>query len=61
MRNRIRLLMVMDSLAVGGTETYVLSLVTAFPQLGILPVYAGGSGGCTRPSLARDARSIAWI
>jgi glycosyltransferase involved in cell wall biosynthesis len=43
-RNRIRLLMVMDSLAVGGTETYVLSLVKAFPSLGVMPVYAGGTG-----------------
>ncbi|NIK71863.1 glycosyltransferase [Paenibacillus sp. BK720] len=43
-RNRIRLLMVMDSLAVGGTETYVLSLVKAFPALGVMPVYAGGTG-----------------
>lgn len=43
-RNRIRLLMVMDSLAVGGTETYVLSLVKAFPPLGVMPVYAGGTG-----------------
>ncbi|SFS64801.1 glycosyltransferase [Paenibacillus sp. BC26] len=41
---RIRLLMVMDSLAVGGTETYVLSLVKAFPSLGVMPVYAGGTG-----------------
>ncbi|AZN41204.1 glycosyltransferase [Paenibacillus albus] len=40
----IRLLMVMDSLAVGGTETYVLSLVKAFPSLGVVPVYAGGTG-----------------
>jgi Glycosyltransferase len=44
MRNRIRLLMVMDSLAVGGTETYVLSLLKAFPSLGVMPVYAGGTG-----------------
>ncbi len=36
--------MVMDSLAVGGTETYVLSLVKAFPSLGVMPVYAGGTG-----------------
>ncbi|NBD24837.1 glycosyltransferase [Paenibacillus glycinis] len=43
-RNRIRLLMVMDSLAVGGTETYVLSLVKAFPSLGVMPAYAGGTG-----------------
>lgn len=43
-RNRIRLLMVMDSLAVGGTETYVLSLVKALPALGVMPVYAGGTG-----------------
>ncbi|WP_091182203.1 glycosyltransferase [Paenibacillus catalpae] len=43
-RNRIRLLMVMDSLSVGGTETYVLSLVKAFPSLGVMPVYAGGTG-----------------
>ncbi|GLX70615.1 glycosyltransferase [Paenibacillus glycanilyticus] len=43
-RNRIRLLMVMDSLAVGGTETYVLSLVKSFPAIGIMPVYAGGTG-----------------
>ncbi|CAM3392236.1 glycosyltransferase [Paenibacillus lupini] len=43
-RNRIRLLMVMDSLAVGGTETYVLSFVKAFPSLGVMPVYAGGTG-----------------
>ncbi|SDW03481.1 glycosyltransferase [Paenibacillus sp. CF384] len=43
-RRRIRLLMVMDSLAVGGTETYVLSLVKAFPSLGVIPVYAGGTG-----------------
>ncbi|SEO04646.1 glycosyltransferase [Paenibacillus sp. OV219] len=41
---RIRILMVMDSLAVGGTETYVLSLVKAFPSLGVMPVYAGGTG-----------------
>ncbi|QHW31011.1 glycosyltransferase family 4 protein [Paenibacillus rhizovicinus] len=44
MRNRIRLLMVMDSLNVGGTETYVLSLIKAFPSLGVMPVYAGGTG-----------------
>ncbi|REE89084.1 glycosyltransferase involved in cell wall biosynthesis [Paenibacillus taihuensis] len=41
---RIRLLMVMDSLSVGGTETYVLSLIKTFPSLGIMPVYAGGTG-----------------
>lgn len=41
---QIRLLMVMDSLSVGGTETYVLSLIKAFPSLGVMPVYAGGTG-----------------
>ncbi|PWW02834.1 glycosyltransferase involved in cell wall biosynthesis [Paenibacillus cellulosilyticus] len=42
--NRIRPLMVMDSLSVGGTETYVLSLVKTFPSIGVVPVYAGASG-----------------
>lgn len=44
MNNGIRLLMVMDSLAVGGTETYVLSLVKAFRAIGVVPIYAGGTG-----------------
>ncbi|GMK40799.1 hypothetical protein PCCS19_38550 [Paenibacillus sp. CCS19] len=44
MPKRIRLLMVMDSLSLGGTETYVLSLVKAFPSLGVMPIYAGGTG-----------------
>lgn len=43
-RNRIRLLMVMDSLSVGGTETYVLSLVKCFPSIDVMPVYAGSTG-----------------
>lgn len=44
MPKRIRLLMVMDSLGVGGTETYVLSLVKAMSSIGVIPVYAGASG-----------------
>ncbi|MFC4099882.1 glycosyltransferase [Paenibacillus xanthanilyticus] len=52
MSDRIRVLMVMDSLAVGGTETYVLSLVKAFPRIGVQPVYAG-AGGIMYDSYAR--------
>ncbi|MCY9514870.1 glycosyltransferase [Paenibacillus apiarius] len=42
--NAYRVLMVMDSLAVGGTETHVLSLVKGLQKLGVKPVYAGASG-----------------
>lgn len=42
--NHIRVLMVMDSLAVGGTETHVLSIVKALRKLGIHSIYAGASG-----------------
>lgn len=41
---RIRVLMVLDSLAVGGTETHVLSIVKALQKLGIPSVYAGAGG-----------------
>lgn len=49
MSDRIRVLMVMDSLSVGGTETYVLSLVRAFPRIGVQPVYAGAGGAMYEP------------
>jgi glycosyltransferase involved in cell wall biosynthesis len=39
-----RVLMVMDSLSVGGTETLVLSLIKGLRRLGLKPVYAGASG-----------------
>ena len=42
--NRIRVMMVMDSLAVGGTETHVLSIVKALKKRGIHSIYAGASG-----------------
>lgn len=42
--NKIRVLMVMDSLAVGGTETYVLSLVKALQQVDVVPIYVGANG-----------------
>ncbi|MCM3342848.1 glycosyltransferase [Paenibacillus sp. MER TA 81-3] len=42
--NAYRVLMVMDSLAVGGTETHVLSLVNGLQKLGVKPVYAGAGG-----------------
>lgn len=38
------MLMVLDSLAVGGTETHVLSLVKGLQALGVKPVYCGASG-----------------
>ncbi|RUS46784.1 glycosyltransferase [Cohnella sp. AR92] len=41
---RSKVLMVMDSLAVGGTETHVLSLVKALGRVGIQPYYAGAGG-----------------
>ncbi|TYP73951.1 glycosyltransferase [Paenibacillus methanolicus] len=49
MSDRMRVLMVMDSLSVGGTETYVLSLVKAFPRIGVQPVYAGAGGVMYEP------------
>ncbi|MBB6731773.1 glycosyltransferase [Cohnella zeiphila] len=42
--NGRRILMVMDSLAVGGTETHVLSVVKALRSLGVRPLYAGAGG-----------------
>ncbi|MBG9791374.1 glycosyl transferase family 1 [Paenibacillus dendritiformis] len=45
MRNKgYRVLMVLDSLAVGGTETHVLSLVKGLQELGVKPVYCGANG-----------------
>ncbi|MFB9327346.1 glycosyltransferase [Paenibacillus aurantiacus] len=49
MNDRIRVLMVMDSLSVGGTETYVLSLAKVFPRIGVQPVYAGAGGVMYEP------------
>lgn len=40
----IRVLMVLDSLGIGGTETHVLSIIKALKKLGITTVYAGASG-----------------
>lgn len=41
---RIRVLMVMDSLDVGGTETHVLSIIKALKKLEITTIYAGANG-----------------
>lgn len=52
-----RVLMVLDSLAVGGTETHVLSLVKGLQALGVKPVYAG-AGGLMYNSFAQAACPI---
>ncbi|MDU5145068.1 MAG: glycosyltransferase family 4 protein [Paenibacillus dendritiformis] len=45
MRNKgYRVLMVLDSLAIGGTETHVLSLVKGLQTIGVKPVYCGANG-----------------
>lgn len=44
MDNRLRVLTVMDSLGVGGTETHALSLIRALRERGVSPSYAGASG-----------------
>lgn len=44
MDNRLRVLTVMDSLGVGGTETHALSLIQALRERGVSPSYAGASG-----------------
>lgn len=40
----IRALTVLDSLAVGGTETHALSLMKSLARRGVRPVYAGSGG-----------------
>lgn len=60
MSSRLRVLQVMDSLAVGGTETYVLSLIKTFPALGIQPSYAG-AGGALYEAFARAGCPIHYV